>query len=363
MSLDVFFILFIYLIFIGIFISDKRRKTKIILLCLGPILIQSLRSPTCGTDVWGNGFGYYQTFTFISEIPLKLILTEKVYEQGYVLFNKLLSYISDNPQIFLSLTSVLIFSLIGYIYYRFSENVFLSVIIFVCFGLYVFSFTGLRQAIAFSITFFSLKFIIKRQLVYFLICVLVAFSIHSSAIIYMFVWPLWNIKHTNKLAIKLLLLILLLLPFYKTIFSFIVPLLFREKYLTYMNGASSINLILLYLLIYILPFFIKSQDFSVSNEVYENDLRYKVANFIRWMVFCSLLFQSLGLIGGDSITRIAYYFSIFFPLYIPLIFKTSEVKNVIYTCITILFIAFFYYDSSKEFYNVVPYLFFWDIIY
>lgn len=103
MSFDIFFFLFLYLILVGSFVSNEKKVSKIILLCLGPVLVQSLRSPTCGTDVWGNGYGYYQKFTLISEIPLNAIFTEKInsFEQGYVVFNKLISFISDNPQIFL----------------------------------------------------------------------------------------------------------------------------------------------------------------------------------------------------------------------------------------------------------------------
>lgn len=364
MNFDIFFFLFLYLILVGLLVSNEKKISKIILLCLGPVLLQSLRSPTCGTDVWGNGYGYYQKFTLIGEIPLSAIFTTKInsFEQGYVVFNKLISFISDNPQIFLAITSLFIFSLIGYIYYRFSVNVYLSTIIFVCFGLYTFSFTGLRQAIAFSITFFSFKFIVERKIKHFLVSVFLAFSIHSSAIIYFFVWPLWNIRHTNKLAISLLGITLLLLPFYGAIFSFVVPLLFREKYLTYMNGGSAINLIILYLFIYLLPLFIKTNDFSVKNDIYKNNLELQIENFIRWMAYCSFLFQSLGLIGGDSITRIAFYFSVFLPLYIPIVFKRAKFKSLIYTCITILFIAFFYHDTSKEFYNIVPYIFFWELI-
>lgn len=366
MELDIFFALFCYLIFVGIFVSDRKRITKMFLLCVGPVLVQALRSPTCGIDVWGNGYGgYYQSYTVISEIPLKSIFKAEIhsYEQGYVVFNKLLSIISDNPQFFLAITSIIIFSFISYIYYKYSENISLSTIIFVCFGLYVFSFSGLRQAIAFSITFFSFRFIIKRQLLHFLISVFIAFTIHSSAIIFFFVWPLWNIRHTNKLALILLAITIVVLPFYSMIFSFIVPLLFREKYLTYMNGTTAINLILIYVFIYLLPIFFKTNNFSISDNQYEDDQNNKIENFIRWMAYFSVLFQSLGTIGGDSITRIAFYFSMFLPLYIPLVFKNAKqgVKEIISACITILFIAFFYYDTAPEGYNIVPYKFFWEL--
>ena len=118
MNFDIFFFLFLYLILVGLLVSNEKKISKIILLCLGPVLLQSLRSPTCGTDVWGNGYGYYQKFTLIGEIPLSAIFTTKInsFEQGYVVFNKLISFISDNPQIFLAITSLFIFYLIGYIY-------------------------------------------------------------------------------------------------------------------------------------------------------------------------------------------------------------------------------------------------------
>ena len=150
------------------------------------------------------------------------------------------------------------------------------------------------------------------------------------------------------------------IPFYSPIFSFIVPLLFREKYLMYMNGGAAYNLILVYLFIFILPLIIRSNDYSVKYDN-NNDKLYRIENFIRWMAYFSFLFQSLGLIGGDSITRIAFYFSIYLPLYIPVVFKKNKMKRLVFFFISLMFILFFYYDTSKEYYNIVPYYFFWQL--
>lgn len=364
MNVDVFFLLFVYLFFINVFVKESNKRTKTILLCLGPVLIQSLRSPTCGTDVWGNGHGYYYGFTRISEIPLNSILNTQIYnyEQGYVVYNKLLSFVSDNPQIYLALTSIIIFTLIGYIYGRYSENIFLSITVFVSFGLYIFSFSGLRQAIAFSITLFSFKYIVERKLIRFLVFVLLAFTIHSSAIIFLFVWGLWNIRLTNKLAIILILITFSLIPLYGAIFSFIVPIFFREKYLIYMNGGTALNLMFVYLIIFVSPIFLKTNDFRICSNDYNNNLKFKIENCIRWMAYFSFLFQSLGFIGGDSITRIAFYFSVFLPLYIPLVYKRSKMRLLFDCLVCFLCIVFFYYDSCKELYGIVPYKFFWSII-
>ena len=45
-----------------------------------------------------------------------------------------------------------------------------------------------------------------------------------------------------------------------------------------MNGGSAINLIILYLFIYLLPLFIKTNDFSVKNDIYKNNLDTRTKN-------------------------------------------------------------------------------------
>ena len=60
----------------------------------------------------------------------------------------------------------------------------------------------------------------------------------------------------------MLVLLIVAIPFYRTLFSFIVPILFGEKYLKYMNNGSAINLTLLYISFFLLSFVFKG-DCSV----------------------------------------------------------------------------------------------------
>lgn len=326
MEFDIFTFLFIYLIVISVLFHHARDKRLLltILLCIGPFLLLALRSPYCGIDLLGNGSsdsGYYHRYVQISAMSWWAAFTEKMasFEQGFVVFNKFVSIFSDIPQFFLAFIALVSFGLIGSVFYKYSDNLFLSIIIYVCLGLYVFSFSGIRQAIAFSITFYAFHFVVERRLLYFILAVLIATSMHKSAIVYFFVWPLWNIKLSGRNSIIMLVLLIVAIPFYRTLFSFIVPILFGEKYLKYMNNGSAINLTLLYISFFLLSFVFKG-DCSVyvkSGSLGLVQKKYHIYNFIKWMVFLTIACQSLGVIGGDSITRIAYYFSIYLTLYIP----------------------------------------------
>lgn len=68
------------------------------------------------------------------------------------------------------------------------------------------------------------------------------------------------------------------------------------------------------------------------------------------MVFLTIACQSLGVIGGDSITRIAYYFSIYLTLYIPSLISKLNNKNRLLLSImfTAIFIAFFIMIVQKN---------------
>lgn len=366
-----FLFLFVYLVGISVLFHNVRDKRLLltILLCAGPFLLLALRSPYCGRDLLGNGSGsgYYHRYVQISAMSWWAAFTERMasFEQGFVVFNKFVSIFSDIPQFFLAFIALVSFGLIGSVFYKYSDNLFLSIIIYVCLGLYVFSFSGIRQAIAFSITFYAFHFVVERRLLYFILAVLIATSMHKSAIVYFFVWPLWNIKLSGRNSIIMLVLLIVAIPFYRTLFSFIVPILFGEKYLKYMNNGSAINLALLYILFFLLSFVFKG-GCSVYVKNTSSDLaqkKYHIYNFIKWMVFLTIACQSLGVIGGDSITRIAYYFSIYLTLYIPSLISKLNNKNRLLLSImfTAIFIAFFYYDSSKEYYHVVPYYFVWEL--
>ena len=68
------------------------------------VFLFALRHPSMGVDLaYGASYGYLGSFSVISDFSWleALDLNVKNYERGYILFNKLLSLISDDQQMLL----------------------------------------------------------------------------------------------------------------------------------------------------------------------------------------------------------------------------------------------------------------------
>ena len=126
-------------------------------------------------------------------------IISKVYssEYGYIGSNMLISSVTSNRYIF-----ILIYTLVVYVLFYFSirnycYDYLLALILFM--GLmYFFTFTYLRQMMGVGIAWLSFRYIYKRSLYKFIVCVLLAASFHNSAIILL---PLYFIpirKHNKK---------------------------------------------------------------------------------------------------------------------------------------------------------------------
>lgn len=117
-------------------------------------------------------------------------------EYGYDLLNYICARIGCSPGVFFSLTVFIQFSLI---YYSFRSKTNFLVLIYFFYmttGQLFGSLNIIRQAMAFSIFLYIIKYIERRKLVKYLVGVLIAFSFHSSSLILIpiywlpFVWRL-----------------------------------------------------------------------------------------------------------------------------------------------------------------------------
>lgn len=130
-------------------------------------------------------------------------------EYGYTGSNMLISYITGNRYFF-----ILIYTLVIYILFYFSirdycRNYLLALMLFM--GLtFFFTFTYLRQMMGVGIAWLSFRYVYKRSLYKFIVCVLLAASFHNSAIILL---PLYfiPIRKYNKKNIIIFMFICLII--------------------------------------------------------------------------------------------------------------------------------------------------------
>ena len=130
-------------------------------------------------------------------------------EVGYIGSNIFLSFITSNRYVFILLYTFIIYFLYYLSLKEYSTNYFFAMMLFM--GLmFFFTFTYLRQMVGVGIAWFAIRYIYKRNLYKFIICILIAVSFHNSAIVLL---PLYflsikRFKQKNVFIFMLLCLIL-----------------------------------------------------------------------------------------------------------------------------------------------------------
>lgn len=339
--------------------ENKRKSFQAIGGGLGLWLVLSLRSIYCGVDlVQGDIQGarnYLWMFTDVQSRTFSELLfgySDRI-EVGWMVLCKLLSYVSDNFYVFLSLIAAIQIFLIGFVIKKTSKDVIFSYVVFFCFGLYALSFSGLRQAMAFSITFFASYFLMKDKKITFVLLVLLASTMHQSALVFLIALLFNIIKYTNSRAAIISLLVIVLIPVLGWLTSMLSSFLFPERYnaSVVIDSGGAYTMFAVYGVLVLLGF--------RANNNREN-------GFIRYMIILAFAIQSLGVISSSYLTRLGYYFQIFYLLYFPVLiesyFSLKNRKAVMFVA-SLLLLLFFYLTMKNSPLNVIPYSFFWEVPY
>jgi len=185
-------------------IKNIHKHLVMIFLAICYILFSGLRWE-CGTD-WEQFYGLFYSFKDVSFTEVfdhrynwetGSITSGKIYEPGYTLMNWLFFNITG------SFNAMLIFytSVIILMYYK------LSWLYAPKHPIYLFTFfiTGQiffwRAGLAATICFFSVQYIISRKFLKFLLCCIVATSMHNSAILFLPFYFILNRKFSNVFLI------------------------------------------------------------------------------------------------------------------------------------------------------------------
>ena len=130
-------------------------------------------------------------------------------EYGYFIWEVLVSLITENRYIFILLTTLLAYILYYHVFRKYIENYPLGAILFL--GLfYYFTMTYLRQVLACGIAWLSFKYIWERKPVAFFTIILIAYTFHSSAILFMPAYFISHKKFSKNFIIKMLALSLII---------------------------------------------------------------------------------------------------------------------------------------------------------
>ncbi len=188
---------------------------------------------------------------------------------------------------------------------KYSSNVFLSYIYLIVLGSFGFSMSGLRQTLALSILTFSFGFLQNKKFWKFLLLVLTASLFHSSALVFVLAYPIYNIKERKRNLLIISLIAIFIVLNSSSIMKFYIDILGQEEtYGGYLDRDTTLTMAG-----FIIFFFVTA--FCVLFLWCEKSPKYKRLCFLS---IVSLAFRLLSATALAELFRISLYFSVFDPI-------------------------------------------------
>ncbi|MGM9813181.1 MAG: EpsG family protein [Muribaculaceae bacterium] len=114
-------------------------------------------------------------------------------EFGYDTLNYIISFVTQNRYVFILIYTIIVYLCLYQSLKRYANNYPFAVMLFM--GIwFFFTFTYLRQVLAASVCWLAIKYVVERKPVKFFAIVLLAYTIHNSAIVFAPLYFLPNIK-------------------------------------------------------------------------------------------------------------------------------------------------------------------------
>lgn len=348
-------LIFIYGIFLLPFKNKTLDKLFILLVTTQLIFFNGFRHSSVGNDTPRYVQKFYNVILSTSYSDLKLLGDEI----GYSVTQKLFSLFSTNFNLWLLAVSVFLYLLLGIFLYKHSERIFISYLLFIGLGFYEFSFSGIRQIISIILILITFKYIVNKQLIRFLVFILLAISFHYSAIVFL---PMYFLAHIRVRSYHLIILVstyILMYSFRNPIGKFLSVLYKDERVLDRYEISNSIGGLAIFILIIIIVGYI------VYNPIKYADKKNTVLSNI---MIISFFIQSLSSFSY-LFTRLNMFYLIFIILYIPMIIdnfnkvplKNNRIVALIFKTSILVVITYHYINKvGDDGAGIRPYLFFWE---
>lgn len=341
--------------------SISTQKKFLIFTAIVIIVFFSIRNAE--VDIGSDLNNYYRLYyRAIESSSLIDFLNNNPFEKGYLLLNWILSRLIKWPQFILFFQSAFCIGITFRFIYKHSNNMFMSVLGFMSFGLMQFYLTGFRQSIAIAICLLALEMAEKRKLLNFIILLALAISTHQTSIVFTVVYVLVWIP-VNKLTILLDVSLILIL-------SKVIPELiefgneiFEKNYSGVFTGnltGGLINILIALLILFIMFLQLKpSYKYNIylncndEKKLYNNEFKIIDKSAINYK-FMHILIIGIGFYimryNALVLERISFYFTPVMFILLPQAIEngfTKDSKKILQT-IFILGMIFLIYWRMKN---------------
>ncbi len=355
----------IWVLLMGVLVDPKKTdklkrefrnndKLFTVLVSIAVIFVLGLRTQYTGsrdTEMYFLTFNAAQSFTNpVGYLDFKGALDGFwLFSEGlFHLYTWLLAQIVPSAQWFLLISTAIMITFVANFIFKNSNDFVISWITFICLGLMTFSMNGLRQAMAMVVCLWSYEFSKKKKFIRFLIVVLMAILIHKSSLVFLFVYPICNMKFNWKNILILTGAVGAFLVYADSFVMFYDDLA-EESY----SGAESFSDGgLVVIVIYLLAIF---STLFFSKHIKEKKVFVPLVLAISGLVIYLCRFTSIQIYE-----RISYYFCYFLVILFPTAFQdiSPRYKKLIEGAFTLLAVLLFFYRVNKGAFS--DFMMFWN---
>lgn len=353
--------------------SHKTIKKAYLFLTFTPIIVTSaIRAASVGSDT----AMHTRVFKYLSSgYTVQRVYDMDRFEYGFILFNRLLTYLSEDSQILIVITSIFILTSVAVFIYKNSANVALSTILYITLNEYATHMNVMREGIAIAIFLYAFEFLKKGKIWAYVLLVLIAAQFHTVAYTFLVLILFRYMKFTMRSFFATIALSGAGFIFGKTIFSYFTAIFpqysdygtseFGESnYFAAVLNAMIAAVILLFGIAYIYNNRKKSYTVMTSKElnakpgkivtgsVEHTDLIAYCIAFYTIFAFC--------VIQMTIFNRLQMCFSIFSIIWLPYghsLIKNTEERSFMSWLIIGCTLAYFIIVAAyrPEWYGIVPY--------
>lgn len=210
--------------------------------------------------------------------------------------------------------------------YRYSEAFFTSMVLFILWGTWTWMFNGIRQFLAVAITFWSLAFIDEEEPFKYVIAVLIASRIHTSALMMIPVFFLIRSEPWRGRTILTILVGILAVVFSNQFLGALGTIatgtdygnILSNSYFLNDDGSNPLRTVL-YAIPTILAF--------IHRYEIEQKAPYIIKICVNMSVICVCVSAIANVTSGIYIGRLPIYFSVYNMILLPWIFCNTEMRE------------------------------------
>lgn len=289
-------------LFYPLYPTLKVKKRVVQIITVGLTLFSGLR-----TWWMGDLIKYYTLYINCNSDNWKAVLTDNWANIGIRAIFRIFGVIGISYEICLFLFAAFVAISLGIIIFRYSTSPFISYLMYIGMGFYIFTFSGLKQAIAMGFICFAMIGLLEGKWKSFLFWTLIGGLFHAPALVFLLAYPFAN-KKIDRWYLLFLLLGFITAFVLRNQFVSLLSELYHDDADAYSLSSSRIvgGRFLMMLLILFIGYYLRP--------VRQKDATYsKVFN----VMVLAALFQTFS-VYDNVFTRLTDYFYQFIVLFLPM---------------------------------------------